>query len=140
MLGTAHKATQHIALAAVFNADHEILLLKRPIGAPQGGLWSFPDGKVESDETPLDAAQRELFEETGTAGHDWRLLGECEYSYPKADLYFHLFSSHCHDLTELSCPEPHTWVPADQLDDYRMPQANIEMLNPMVVEHVAKKE
>jgi len=137
MPSTARKSIKHIALAAVFNADDEILLLKRPIGTPQGGLWSFPGGKVESGETPLEAAQRELFEETGTPGHDWKLLGECEYSYPKADIYFHLFSCHCLDLSELSCPEPHTWVPADQLDDYRMPQANIEILNPMVAEHAA---
>lgn len=136
MPSTAHKSIQHIALAAVFNAEHEVLLLKRPIGTPQSGLWNFPGGKVESNETPLDAAQRELFEETGIAGLDWKLLGECEYCYPTANLYFHLFSSHCHNLADLSCPEPHIWVLADQLGDYRMPQANIEMLNLMVAEHV----
>jgi len=135
--GTARKAIEHIALVAVFNADDEILLFKRPIGMPQGGLWSFPGGKVETGEAPLDAAQRELFEEAGIAGLDWKLLGECEYSYPNADLYFHLFSCHSLDVSGLSCPEPHTWVPAHQLDDYRMPQANIEVLNPMVAEHAS---
>lgn len=88
MPSTSHKFIQHIVLAAVFNADHEVLLLKRPVGAPQGGLWSFPGGKVETDKTPLDAAQRELFKETGTVGHDWKLLGECEYSYSNANLLF----------------------------------------------------
>jgi len=129
---------QVIALVAVFNADSEILLLKRLVGSPQGGLWSFPGGKVEACETPSEAAARELFEEMGLAGMEWVAVGECEYSYPNAELYFHLFCCHCLDVSGLSCPEPHIWIPADQLDDYRMPQANIEMLNPMVVEHVSE--
>lgn len=30
-----------------------------------GGHWGFPKGKADGDETPLEAAKRELFEETG---------------------------------------------------------------------------
>ncbi len=137
MPSTAHKGAQSIALAAVFNAQGEVLLLKRPLGTPQGGLWSFPGGKVESGETPLDATQRELFEETGIAAHDWQLLGEGEYSYPNAHLRFHLFSCHCPEPGGLSCPEPHIWAPAPKLDEYPMPQANVELLNAMVNEYAA---
>lgn len=36
---------------------------------PYVGLWEFPGGKIESNETPLAAAQREFLEECGvTAG------------------------------------------------------------------------
>lgn len=31
----------------------------------KGGYWAFPKGHAESGEVPLEAAQRELFEETG---------------------------------------------------------------------------
>lgn len=33
------------------------------------GLWVPPGGSIEPNETPLDAVQRELFEETGLIAH-----------------------------------------------------------------------
>ena len=129
---------QVIALVAAFNDKGEVLLLRRPLSVPQGGLWSFPGGKVERGETPLDAAQRELFEETGMAGCNWQLLGEGEYSYPNAHLCFHLFACRCPDTAGLSCPEPHIWADAGRLDAYHMPQANVELLNAMVSGYAAQ--
>jgi len=51
------------ASIAVFK-NRRVLLVKRG-HAPFAGLWSLPGGKLEGDETPRDAARRELKEETG---------------------------------------------------------------------------
>lgn len=40
-----------------------MLLCRRPSHKRHGGLWEFPGGKLEPDETLLDAARRELREE-----------------------------------------------------------------------------
>jgi ADP-ribose pyrophosphatase YjhB (NUDIX family) len=48
---------------AVVRGDR-VLLVKRA-RPPSQGLYAFPGGKVEDDETLEQAARRELFEETG---------------------------------------------------------------------------
>ncbi len=48
----------------VYNARREILLVKRAI-EPHRGMWCLPGGFIENDESPQEAAKRELLEETG---------------------------------------------------------------------------
>jgi len=52
-------------LAAVVQRDEKYLICQRPAHKRHGGLWEFPGGKLESGETNLDAARRELAEELG---------------------------------------------------------------------------
>ena len=46
----------------VFNAQKKVLMCRRV--HPKTDGWQFPQGGIERGETPLQAAQRELFEET----------------------------------------------------------------------------
>jgi 8-oxo-dGTP diphosphatase len=50
-------------IAAVIRRGDRVLLCRRPAHKRHGGLWEFPGGKVETGETLLEAAQRELAEE-----------------------------------------------------------------------------
>lgn len=53
------------ASIAVFD-DGRVLLVKRRQG-PFAGRWSLPGGRIEAGETAIEAAMRELAEETGLA-------------------------------------------------------------------------
>lgn len=59
---------------AVVRGD-TVLLVKRARPPSQGG-YAFPGGKVEADESPEAAAERELLEETGLGAADLRPLTE----------------------------------------------------------------
>jgi 8-oxo-dGTP diphosphatase len=52
-----------IVTAAIISHAGRVLVSQRPATARHGGLWEFPGGKLEADETPAAALQRELREE-----------------------------------------------------------------------------
>lgn len=58
--------------SAVRRGD-EVLLIQRKY-PPMKGAWAFPGGFVEQGENPIDAAVRELEEETGLVGKEPKLL------------------------------------------------------------------
>ena len=51
------------AIAVVVHDGHTLLVQRR--NPPNAGMWGFPGGHVELGETALEAAVRELLEETG---------------------------------------------------------------------------
>ncbi|AUN94247.1 dihydroneopterin triphosphate diphosphatase [Pseudazoarcus pumilus] len=61
-------------LVVIHTPDLQVLLIER---ARPGGHWQSVTGSLEADETPLEAAVREVMEETGLVRdpsdfHDWR--------------------------------------------------------------------
>lgn len=54
------------AVSVAVLRDRAIMLVRRG-RAPSKGLYAFPGGRVEAEETLEDAARRELMEETGIA-------------------------------------------------------------------------
>ncbi len=60
------------ALAVLIRDDHVLLVKRR--NEPDAGLWGFPGGHVDFGETAMDAASRELQEETGIIGRPLRYL------------------------------------------------------------------
>jgi ADP-ribose pyrophosphatase len=55
--------------------DKKRILLVRQYRLPAGKyLWELPAGKVDDGETPLQAARRELIEETGYRARKWQKL------------------------------------------------------------------
>jgi bis(5'-nucleosidyl)-tetraphosphatase len=85
------------------------------------GYWDFPKGEVEPGEDPLETARREVAEETGLSGLDFRWGGDFTETPPygrgKVARYY-LAESPVGEVTlpvspELGAPEHHEyrWVP-----------------------------
>jgi 8-oxo-dGTP diphosphatase len=68
--GVVYRCTSHGQL--------ELLLIKK-----RGGFWTLPKGRVKPDENPIEAVQREVFEETGLAGAVEDQIREVTYQIVK---------------------------------------------------------
>ena len=53
----------HVVAAIIYGTPDQILISRRPDHLHQGGLWEFPGGKIEADESAYQGLVRELKEE-----------------------------------------------------------------------------
>lgn len=76
-----HSLT-HVVVGIIVNANNEILIAERPPGKSYHGFWEFPGGKIETNESILQALQRELFEELGINVISAEAWLQFNYTYP----------------------------------------------------------
>ncbi|MDF2539657.1 MAG: hypothetical protein K0S76_2678 [Herbinix sp.] len=63
----------------ILNHNKDRLLFCQRANDPYQGLFNFVGGKIEEGELPLEAAYRELEEETGITGEDTKLIPFMDY-------------------------------------------------------------
>ncbi len=69
------EVVEHPGAAAILAREgDQVILVKQYRHPALQVLWEIPAGKLEESEQPLECARRELAEETGFRGSEWRLL------------------------------------------------------------------
>lgn len=63
---------QGSAVVIPMNAQGDVLLVRQWRAPLRGPIWELPAGRVDEGETPLQAAKRELAEETGLRASRWK--------------------------------------------------------------------
>lgn len=84
-----------ISVAAIYvRLDQKLLLLQLSTNKSEAGCWGVPAGKLDQDESPIEAAKRELQEETGLSTGSKEAIKEIGSLYmrkPGLDYVYHLF-------------------------------------------------
>jgi ADP-ribose pyrophosphatase len=62
------------AVMLAVNSEGRVLLVRQFRLPAEDYLWELPAGRLDAGETPLDAAKRELIEETGCSARQWKEL------------------------------------------------------------------
>lgn len=115
----------HVAVGVIYNINGEILIAKRPIEKHLGGLWEFPGGKLEANETIQEALARELLEEINIRILDANPLTKIQFTYFEKSMLldvWQIFSftgePNGNEGQEIR------WVSKHELVDYPFPEAN----------------
>lgn len=124
----------NVAAAIIWNTDRDALLLsQRPLNKHLGGLWEFPGGKVEGEETAEQALQRELFEELNIQVEELSFYQQVDFNYPDKNVSLQFY--HAYNIQgEISAKEGQQWrwVKRESLKDYQFPAANQGIVDHLV--------
>jgi mutator protein MutT len=122
------KNSVQVSAALIFR-DGKLLIAQRPAKAHLGGLWEFPGGKREPNESAEQCLVREIREELGVEISVGELVETVTHAYPEKTVRLKFF------LCRLVRGEPQPvecaavkWVSREELAAHQFPEADSELL------------
>ncbi len=117
-----------VSAALIFH-NGKLLISQRHATAHLGGLWEFPGGKREANETFEQCLVREIREELGIEISIGKQFEEIFHDYADKSVRLKFF------ICELLSGEPKTlgcaafkWIGKSELADYEFPDADAQLL------------
>jgi 8-oxo-dGTP diphosphatase len=107
----------------------KLLITQRRSKDHLGGLWEFPGGKRECDESDEECLRRELREELRIEVEVKELLESIRHDYPEKSVHLKFFR--CVLLKGEPSPigcEAVAWITSAQLAEYAFPEADLRLL------------
>jgi len=120
---------KRIGVGVIWNDQQQILIDRRPQSGLLGGLWEFPGGKIESDETIEACIRREIKEELDieVAVGSHLITIDHAYTHFKVTLEVHYCTYLSGEPQPLECDEIR-WVTVQELEQFPFPKANVEII------------
>ncbi|MGD1900182.1 MAG: A/G-specific adenine glycosylase [Phormidesmis sp.] len=123
---------KQIGVAVITDEQGKILIDRRKQEGLLGGLWEFPGGKIEPEETVEDCVSREIKEELDIEIEVGDRLITIEHAYTHFKVTLNVFN--CKHLSgdpkPIECDEV-KWVTLDEIDEYPFPKANSQIIAAM---------
>ena len=122
------KNCVEVSAALIFH-DGKLLITQRHADAHLGGLWEFPGGKRESDETFEQCLVREIREELGLEISTGELFEEVVHAYPEKSVRLKFF------ICKILSGEPQPldcaavkWIGPAGLEEHPFPAADARLI------------
>lgn len=121
----ADIAIVEVVAGVIRDAGGRVLLARRTEGRDLAGLWEFPGGKREANESPEAALVRELHEELGIDVEIGAALINVPQAYPDKRLQLDVrVIEHWRGAIRGREGQALAWVPPHKLASYAMPPAD----------------
>lgn len=133
--GPKQKKEQiQVAIAIIEDGDR-VFIQKRPSKGLMGGLWEFPGGKVETDESVEEALNREIQEEMGIKLKEVQEFKKIKHAYTrfKVDLHCYL-AKYERGTVKLNAATEGKWVKKEDLKNFAFPAANGRLIEALLTD------
>lgn len=112
-------------VAGVIYKNNKFLIAQRNLKKDQGGMWEFPGGKVERNESYKSALIREIKEELNANIEVNEYLGESIHHYPEKDIKLIFYKVKLlSEKVELLEHENCQWITKEEKDKFEFAEAD----------------
>lgn len=112
-------------VAGIIYKNNKFLIAQRNLKKAQGGLWEFPGGKVEKNESYEGALIREIKEELNADIEVNEYIGEIVHHYPEKDIKLIFYKARLlSEKVELLEHESYKWITKDEKDKFEFAEAD----------------
>ena len=121
----------HVVAAVIWNQSRDqFLIAKRQKGKHLENYWEFPGGKLEIEESPLQALKRELLEEISIVVTDAEPFMQVYHRYPDRNILLDTWKVNAFQgPVEAREQQQLTWISLDQVEQYLFPPADVPILD-----------
>jgi mutator protein MutT len=126
---TGRQAMTVIVVAAVVEEHGRFLLTRRLAGTHLSGLWEFPGGKVEADESHADALAREMREELAVDVVVGEKVHDVVFAYAEKTVDLHFYRCTLSGRPRPCQGQDMMWAERDALRDLPFPEADRDLID-----------
>lgn len=117
-----------VVVAAVVEEGGRFLVTRRQAGVHLEGLWEFPGGKIDADETHAAALRREIREELDADVRVGDLVLATTHVYPEKAVTLYFYRCTLGGVPRPLLGQEMRWVDRDELRTLGFPAADEELI------------
>lgn len=120
-------------VAGILKDKDKIMIARKREGKPLAGMWEFPGGKIEKEETPEESLVRELMEEMKIKVKVLDYVDESIYDYGDKVVSLKGYVAEIEEgQITLSDHDKYEWVNPTEAYSYKIAPADIPLLDKFV--------
>jgi 8-oxo-dGTP diphosphatase len=117
-----------VVTAAVIERDDAFLMTRRLAGTHLEGVWEFPGGKCEPDESHAACLEREIREELECSVSVGEEILSVAHDYPERTVELHFFACALIGEPRPLLGQEMQWVPRTRLAELEFPPADAQLI------------